>query len=62
MSKRRMFRSREGYRKWLAYGHMRTRSGRMLKYPATKTRSMMARSKTNPEIYIRGKYHKVRHL
>ena len=55
------FKSKEAYMKWLAYGHMHSKSGKLLKYPETKTKSMMAVSKTDPDVYIRGKKHKVKH-
>jgi|GEM_PF-1797313 len=55
------FKSKEAYRKWLAYGHMHTKTGKRVYYPENLRKSMMAVSKSNPIIYIRGKRHKVKH-
>lgn len=54
------FKSREAYRKWLAYGHMRTATGK--KVSAKKGRvSVFAAKPGSQKVYIRGKFHKVTH-
>lgn len=52
------FKNKEAYRKWLAYGHMRTKTGKVAK---TKSKSVFATTKGNSKVYIRGKPHKVVH-
>lgn len=52
------FKSRAGYRKWLAYGHMRTKTGKMAK---VRSRSVFASTPGYSKIAIRGKFHKVTH-
>jgi len=54
----RKFKSREGYRKWLAYGHMRTKIGKMAK---REDESLFAKTPGSQRIKIRGKMHKVIH-
>ena len=52
------FKSREAYRKWIAYGHIRTKSG------ARARRIGEAVFATTPgytPVYIRGKKHRVVH-
>ena len=54
------FKSPEAYRKWLAYGHMRTKTG--LNVHAKKGRtSVFAATPGSQKIYIGGKAHKVKH-
>jgi hypothetical protein len=52
------FRSKESYRKWLAYGHMRTPSGRLAR---SRSESVFARTPGHQRVYIRGKPHRVQH-
>ena len=52
------FKSKAGYKKWLAYGHMRTKTGKMAK---SRKVSVFAKTPGNSKIYIRGKVHKVKH-
>ena len=54
------FKSKEAYRKWLAYGHQRTKKGLSVK--AKKGRMNLFESTPgNKRIVIGGKYHKVKH-
>ena len=54
------FKSKEAYRKWLAYGSMRTKKG--LKVSAKKGRvSLFKATPGSQKIYICGKKHKVKH-
>ena len=54
------FKSKEAYRKWLSYGHMRTKKG--LSVHAKKGRtSLFASTPSYQKVYIGGKAHKVRH-
>lgn len=54
------FKSKEAYRKWLAYGHIRTKTG--LKVRARKGRkSVFAATPGHQKISIAGKMHKVKH-
>jgi GT2 family glycosyltransferase len=57
-SKVRHFKSKKAYRKWLAYGHMRTKTGKLAKHPS---RSVFATTPGHQKIVIRGKRHKVIH-
>jgi len=52
------FKSKEAYRKWLAYGHMRTKTGKLAKHPS---RSVFATTPGHQKVYIRGKPHRVKH-
>lgn len=52
------FKSREAYRKWRAYGHMRTKKGTLAKKPS---QSVFATTPGHTKIKIRGKPHKVKH-
>ena len=52
------FKSRKAYRKWLAYGHMRTKTGKLAK---SRKKSVFAATPGHQKVYIRGKPHKVRH-
>jgi len=54
----RHFKSREAYRKWLAYGHMRTPSGRLARRPSE---SIFARTPGHQRIVIAGRPHRVQH-
>lgn len=51
------FKSKASYKKWLAYGHMRTKSGGM----ATKRNNLFVTTPGNSRIKIRGKVHNVKH-
>lgn len=54
------FTSKEAYRKWNAYGHMRTKTG--LKVSAKPGRVNVFKATPGcQKIYIRGKLHRVRH-
>lgn len=54
------FKSKEGYRKWLAYGHIRSKRG--LDVHAGKGRkSVFEATPGHQKIVIRGKVHKVKH-
>jgi len=54
------FKSKEAYRKWLAYGHIRTKTG--LKVKAKSGRKSIFSSKSgHQKIEIKGKAHKVKH-
>lgn len=60
MSRTLHFKSKEGYRKWLAYGHLRTKKG--LNVHAHKGRkSLFAATPGYSKIIIKGKPHKVIH-
>jgi hypothetical protein len=54
----RRFKSKRAYRKWLAYGHMRTKTGKLAKSPR---KSIFATTPGHQKVYIRGKLHKVKH-
>lgn len=54
----RRFKTKAGYRRWLAYGHMRTRRGTRAK---SRKRSVFATTRGHQRIYIRGKRHHVKH-
>lgn len=46
------FKSKEAYRKWLAYEHMRTPTGKLVK--AKRGRHSIAELSTAPRVYIGG--------
>ena len=58
VSKVKHFKSKEDYRKWLAYGHMRTKTGKLAK---SRKRSVFATTPGHQTVYIRGKKHKIKH-
>jgi hypothetical protein len=59
MAKRTMhFRSKEAYRKWTAYGHMRTKTGKLAR---SRRQSVFATTPGHTPVYIRGKRHRPRH-
>jgi hypothetical protein len=54
------FKSKEAFRKWTAYGHIRTKTG--LKVTSKLGRKSIAKSSVKmPNIVIAGHVHKVRH-
>ena len=55
------FKSKTAYKKWLAYGHMHTKTG---KYVLAKKgrKSLFATTPGNVKVLIKGKAHKVKHL
>lgn len=55
------FKSKEAYRKWLAYGHMHTKRG-LLVNARKGRRDLFASTPGNQRIKIRGNIHKVTHL
>lgn len=56
----RHFKTKEGYRAWLAYGHIRTKTGKKVR--AKKGRkSLFAATPGYTKIYVGGKFHKVHH-
>jgi hypothetical protein len=52
------FGSREAYRKWVAYGHMRTKMGKAVSAKPGRV-SVFKATPGRQKIYIRGKLHKV---
>ena len=52
------FKSKEAYRKWLAYGNIRTKSGAVAKSDKT---TIFAKTPGYTAIKIKGKVHKVKH-
>ena len=61
MAKRRKvlhFRSKEDYRRWLAYGHIRTKSGARARRVGE---ALFAATPGHVSVYIRGKKHRVVH-
>ena len=55
------FKSKEAYRKWIAFGHAKTKTG--LKVTAkTGRKSLFAATPGYTKIKIKGKAHKVKHL
>ena len=55
------FKSKAAYKKWLAYGHMHTKTGKLVK--AKKGRkNLFAATPGYAKILIKGKVHKVKHL
>jgi len=54
------FKSKEAYRKWLAYGHQRTKTGLNIR-EKTGRKSLFTSTPGNMGIKIRGKIHKVKH-
>ena len=60
MVKELSFKSKESYRKWLAYGHMRTKTG--LEVSGKRGRkSLFETTPGHTKISIKGKKHKVKH-
>ena len=57
MAKARQFKSPEAYRKWVAYGHMRTKEGGRAK----KGQGVFETTPGHQKIKIGGKAHKVEH-
>ncbi len=57
-SKTKRFKSKKAYKKWLAYGHMRTKKGKLAK---SRKRSVFATTPGHQKVYIKGKRHKVKH-
>lgn len=57
MAGQRNFKSPEAYRKWLAYGHMRTAGGERAK----KGESVFAKTPGHQKVSIKGKTHEVQH-
>lgn len=53
------FKNKQAYRKWLAYGHMKTPTG--LKAKVKGRKSIFQASPGNSKIIIGGKLHKVKH-
>ena len=60
MKKAMHFKSFEAYRKWLSYGHIRTKTGLNVKAKSGR-KSLFAATPGAQKIIIRGKTHKVRH-
>lgn len=61
MKKTLHFKSEKSYGKWLAYGHMRTKTGKMVK--AKKGRkSVFASTPGNIKVVVKGHAHKVKHV
>lgn len=54
----RHFKSAEAYKSWLAYGHMRTSTGKVAK---SRGQSVFARTPGSQKVYIAGKVHRVKH-
>lgn len=54
------FKSKEAYRKWLAYGHMRTKTGKMVKVKKGR-KNLFAATPGNVGIVVHGHKHKVKH-
>lgn len=52
------FKSKEAYRKFLSYGHMRTRRGIMAK---RRSQAVFATTPGSSRVYIRGRLHHVKH-
>ena len=53
----RRFKSREAYRKWLAYGHIRTKTGKI----ADHGKSVFEAAPGHQKVVIRGKERKIGH-
>ena len=60
MAKARKFRSAEAYRKYLAYGHMRTKTGLMTSKGKGR-KSLFEATPGHQKIMIAGRKHKVKH-
>lgn len=54
----RHFKSKKAYKKWVAYGHMRTKTGKLAKHPS---QSVFATTSGHQKVYIKGRLHKVKH-
>ena len=54
------FKSKEAFRKWNAYGHMRTKTNLMVKAKPGRT-SMFAATPGHQKVFIKGKPMKIRH-
>ena len=58
MKKTMNFVSRKKYLKWLAFGHMRTKTGKRAKVPS---RSIFRTTPGHTKVKVRGKFVKVKH-
>lgn len=56
----RHFKSKEAYRKWLSYGHQRTKTGLNVRRGKGR-RSVFSSTPGYQRIYIHGKLHSVKH-
>ena len=54
------FASKEAYRKWVAYGHMRTKTGLQVA-GHTGRKNVFAATPGSQKVYIGGKVHHVKH-
>lgn len=54
------FSSKEAYRKWNAYGHMHTKTGKLVSGHEGR-KSAFASTPGSQKVFIRGKLHKVQH-
>lgn len=54
------FKSKESYRKFRAYVHMRTPSGKMAKRKSVTISAKTPRRRKEPIVYVAGKRHKVK--
>jgi|ETNvirnome_2_300_1030623.scaffolds.fasta_scaffold112008_2 hypothetical protein len=52
------FKSKASYKKWLAYGHTRTKTGKKAKKPG---QSVFATTPGSQKVSIAGEKHKVKH-
>lgn len=54
------FSSKAAYKRWLAYGHMHTKTGKLVKAKVGR-QSLFASTPGYAKISIRGRVHKVKH-
>jgi hypothetical protein len=58
MAKARKFKSKAAYKRWAAWGHMHSKSGKRVKNPK---KSVMATTPGHQKIKIKGKAYKPKH-